>query len=131
MQEDERAIRDLMATWMRATREGDRETVLSLIAEDALFLLPGHAPITKAAFAETQQAIANVRYEADFEIKDIEISGTLACVWSYLTVEVVMAEGPPMKRAGNVLTVFRSENGKWRLARDANQLTQVDTDQVP
>jgi uncharacterized protein (TIGR02246 family) len=34
MADDERAIRDLVATWMRASETGDVDTVLSLIAED-------------------------------------------------------------------------------------------------
>ena len=33
-------IREVVTTWMRATAESDLETVSSLIAEDAVFLLP-------------------------------------------------------------------------------------------
>ena len=49
---DEQEIRHLVATWMAATKAGDIETVLSLMAEDVVFLRPGHPPmIGKAAFA--------------------------------------------------------------------------------
>ena len=52
MQSDEREIRQLVATWMRATTAGDIETVLSLMAEDVVFLSPGRPPIIgKVAFA--------------------------------------------------------------------------------
>ena len=49
---DEQEIRHLVAMWMAATKAGDVETVLSLMAEDVVFLRPGHRPmIGKAAFA--------------------------------------------------------------------------------
>jgi uncharacterized protein (TIGR02246 family) len=34
MQSDERDIRQLVATWLTATKTGDTETVLSLMTED-------------------------------------------------------------------------------------------------
>jgi ketosteroid isomerase-like protein len=43
MSDDERAIRDLVDTWMSATKAGDLRTVLSLMADDV---------ICKEAFAE-------------------------------------------------------------------------------
>ena len=52
MQSDEQEIRHLVATWMAATKAGDIETVSSLMADDVVFLRPGHPPmIGKAAFA--------------------------------------------------------------------------------
>src|SRR4051794_348142 len=37
---DERAIRDLIATWMEASRAGDTAKVLSLMADDVVFQVP-------------------------------------------------------------------------------------------
>jgi uncharacterized protein (TIGR02246 family) len=37
MQTDEHEIRQLVATWIAATKAGDIETVLSLMAEDVVF----------------------------------------------------------------------------------------------
>jgi uncharacterized protein (TIGR02246 family) len=57
MQKDEQEIRQLVATWIAATKTGDIETVLSLMAEDVVFLLPGQPPmIGRAAFAAAMQA---------------------------------------------------------------------------
>ena len=39
MTEDERAIRDLIDTWMVATRKGDVEAVLDLMADDVIFMV--------------------------------------------------------------------------------------------
>ncbi len=44
MTEDESVIRDLISTWLAASEAGDTETVLSLIHEEALFLVPGVKP---------------------------------------------------------------------------------------
>ena len=45
-------IREVVTTWMRATAESDLETVSSLIAEDAVFLLPDQPPMRgREAFA--------------------------------------------------------------------------------
>ena len=38
MTEDEKEIRRLVETWMSATKRGDLDTVLGLMAEDVVFL---------------------------------------------------------------------------------------------
>jgi uncharacterized protein (TIGR02246 family) len=50
MTEEERAIRELVATWMRASASGDVDTVLSLMADDVIFMVPGREPFGKDAF---------------------------------------------------------------------------------
>jgi ketosteroid isomerase-like protein len=44
MSSDDQEIRNLVATWMAATKAGDIEKVLSLMAEDVVFLLPRQPP---------------------------------------------------------------------------------------
>lgn len=44
MTDDERAIRELVSTWMRASETGDVNTVLSLMADDVIFMVPGREP---------------------------------------------------------------------------------------
>ena len=41
MQDDEQQIRELVATWMAATKAGDVDTVLGLMTDDVVFLMPG------------------------------------------------------------------------------------------
>ena len=53
MTEDERAIRNLVDTWMFATQKGDIETVLNLIADDVVFMVPGQKPFGKETFADS------------------------------------------------------------------------------
>jgi uncharacterized protein (TIGR02246 family) len=48
---------------MAANQAGDVETVLSLMADDEVFMVPGREPLGKAEFAASAQAMKNVRFE--------------------------------------------------------------------
>ena len=125
MTEDERAIREVIATWMRATAEGDGETVLGLMADDAVFFVPGRAPFGKAEFAAAQGGLAGSRIEGTSHVREVRVSGDWAFCSTDLAVEMTPAGGgAPVRRSGNTLSVFqRLPDGRWVLARDANLLT--------
>ena len=126
MSSDELEIRQLVQTWMDATKAGDIDTVLSLMATDVVFLLPGQPPMMgKERFADAARAQAAPgapRFEGTSEIQEIKIFGEWAFMWARLTVVVTPADGPVMQRAGHTLSILRKENGRWVLARDANML---------
>src|SRR5436190_1902079 len=63
MTDDERAIRDLVTTWMKASQAGDVQTVLSLMADDVIFMVPGHEPFGKEAFAAMSKGMEGVHME--------------------------------------------------------------------
>lgn len=125
MTEDERAIREVIATWLRASAEGDTAKVLSLMAEDVVFLVPGHRPFGKEAFARGQQGLGQFRIDGKSEVREIRVSGDWAYCWTDLTVVMTPVDGgPAVRRSGNTLSIFqRLSDGKWVLARDANMLT--------
>jgi uncharacterized protein (TIGR02246 family) len=130
MQSDEQEIRQLVATWMAATKAGDIETVLSLMAEDVVFLMPGQPPmIGRSAFAAAAQAQSSqgpVQFDGTSEIQEIKVLGEWAFMWTKLTVVVNRPDGAaPMTRAGHTLSILKKQNGKWVLARDANMLAPV------
>jgi uncharacterized protein (TIGR02246 family) len=56
MQTDELDIRQLVTTWMTASKAGDVEKVLSLMTDDAVFLMPGQSIMRKGDFAAAMQA---------------------------------------------------------------------------
>ncbi len=124
MSDDERAIRDLVATWMRASREGDFRTVLGLMADDALFMIPGRDPFGKEAFAAMSNGMKNVRFEGTVDIRELKVLGDWAYLRNYLTITVTPAGGEATRRTGYVLTILRKEGGRWLLARDANLLVE-------
>ena len=124
MSDDERAIRDLIATWMSASQAGDTDTVLSLMTDDVVFMLPGREPFGKAAFASASQDMKDVRMEGTSDIRELEVLGVWAYLRGHLQVSMNTPAGNIIRRAGYTLTILRKEpDGKWRLARDANLLT--------
>jgi uncharacterized protein (TIGR02246 family) len=129
MHSDEQEIRQLVSTWMAASKAGDVETVLSLIADDAVFLLPGHAVMRKADFAVAARAQSGQnapQFNGSSEIQEIKILGDWAFMWSKLTVIVTQPGGvQSTTRAGHILSILKKQNGKWVLARDANMLAPV------
>jgi uncharacterized protein (TIGR02246 family) len=127
MGEDERAIRDLVATWMEASRAGDVETVLGLMADDAVFMVPGREPFGKEAFAAAARGMRDLRMEGTSDIRELRILGDWAWLRSYIEVTMTPPGGAkPVRRAGYTLTILRkAPDGRWLLARDANLLTEV------
>ncbi len=124
-QSDEQQIRSLIETWLAATREGDLDTVLSLMTEDVLFLTPGNAPMSREDFAAGSRSMAGkVEIDGRSEVQEITVAGDKAICWTRLEIVVTPeAGGPPAKRAGTTLSVFhKGEDGCWRLWRDANML---------
>jgi uncharacterized protein (TIGR02246 family) len=112
-----------MAEWRRLTAEGNLDGLLSLLADDVVFLTPGNPPITRDDFAKGFREVSGkARIEAKQDVKEIWSSGDIATAWSHLTVVLTPKEGGKTSEAsGYVLTVFRrSAAGKWLLARDAN-----------
>ncbi len=125
MSTDEQSIRELVATWLRASKARDVDTVLSLTADDVVFLLPGQPPMNKGEFAEkswAQLGRGAPEIDASSDIQEIKVLGDWAFLRSRLSVTVTPPGGAPVTRHGHTLTILRKENGKWLLARDANLL---------
>src|SRR5262245_39273074 len=129
MQKDEDEIRELVSTWMSASKAGDVDTVLSLMTDDAVFLVTGQPVMSKADFARAARAQATKdapSIEGHSNIREINVLGDWAYMWSELRVVITPAGGAePMTRAGHTLTILRKHDGKWLLARDANMLVAV------
>jgi uncharacterized protein (TIGR02246 family) len=124
MTEDERAIRQLVSTWMAASQAGDTETVLSLMADDVVFMVAGQEPFGKEKFAAAARGMQNVRMEGTSDIRELTVLGDWAWLRNYLTVTVTPPGGQPVRRAGYTLTILRkTPAGQWLLARDANLMT--------
>jgi uncharacterized protein (TIGR02246 family) len=124
MHPDEMAIRGVIENWVRATSSGDVPELMELMAEDAIFLTPGQEPMRRDDFAAGfSAAMEHVQIEARSDVQEIEIANDWAWCWNYLDVCVTpRGAGAQMRRFGHTLTIFRRENGEWRIARDANLL---------
>ena len=124
MYPDERAIRELVDTWMKASRAGDTETVLSLMSDDVIFMVPGREPFGKQAFAANSRSMDGVRLEGSADIRELKVLGDWAYLRNFIEITITPAGGTPVRRSGFTLTILRKEpDGRWLLARDANLVT--------
>jgi uncharacterized protein (TIGR02246 family) len=126
MKNDEQEIRRLVATWMAATKSGDVEVMLNLMAEDAVFLLPCQSPmIGKSAFAAAVKAQADQGspgLDGKSDIQEIQVLGEWAFMWTRVSAAGIPSGTSSGRRAGQTLSILRKQNGNWLLASDANML---------
>lgn len=121
MNSDEHAIRELIDTWMEASKRGDTQTVLSLMTDDVVFMVPGREPFGKDAFASSSKAMQNVTIDGRATIVELKIRGDWAYLRNHIEMTITAPGRDPQRRAGYTLTILRKHaDGRWLLARDAN-----------
>lgn len=130
MDSDERAIRELHTTWIEAVNAGDLARLLTLMADDVVFLSPGRPPFGRDGFpigfsAAHQQS----RIRCISELEEVVIVGEVAYTLCRDSLSVTpRAGGEVTKLAGHRITIYRKQpDGRWLLARDANTLSPVAT----
>ena len=122
-QNDEQAIRELVQRWLDASKRHDLDTVLSLMADDVLFMVPGQKPFGKDGFAAANEAMNDVTMEAESDIQEIKVLGDWAWMHNFLRLTLTPSSGSPFVRSGHILTVLRKQpDGRWVIFRDANLL---------
>lgn len=125
MTDDERAIREVVSTWLEATKRGDTETVLGLMTDDVVFLVPGMQPFGREAFAAASNGMKGVRIEGTSDIRELQVLGDWAFIRNHIRMSITPKGGATVQRSGWTLTLLRKEgDGRWRLARDANLVTK-------
>jgi len=126
VQNDEEAIRKLVDTWMVASKKGDLATVLNLMTDDVIFMVPGREPFGKEEFAALNKGMKNVEMESTSEIQEIRVLGEWAWMRNRLKVKLTTPGSRPTVRSGYTLTILRKNSeGAWAIARDANLLAET------
>jgi uncharacterized protein (TIGR02246 family) len=124
MSDDERAIREVVDRWMKASKAGDSATVLGLMADDALFMTPGREPFGKAEFETQSAALAGVEIDGRADVLEVEVAGDWAWIRNRLEVTMSPVGEEAARRSGYTLTILKKGgDGRWRLFRDANLVT--------
>jgi len=125
--DDEQAIRKLVETWMMASQAGDIETVLNLMSDDVVFMVPGREPFGKEAFRAASESAKDMRIEGKSDISEIRVLGDWAFLRNRLEMTMTLPDGNRVRRAGYTLTILnKTADGRWLLTRDANLLTEKD-----
>jgi uncharacterized protein (TIGR02246 family) len=112
MQNDEQAIRELVAEWHEAAAAGDLAKILSLMAEDVVFYVVGQPPMRgKEVFAAGfEAAVQRFRIDSRATIEEIQVVYNFAYLASHLTVTMTPLQGGSiMRRSGYTLTIMRKE----------------------
>lgn len=123
VQEEKQAIRELVDTWLKASESGDLNTVLGLMADDVIFMVPGRDPFGKEEFAQNYSQMKGTQLKTESNIQEIEILGNWAWIRNHLRVTFMPSGGNETTHSGYVLTILRKDSsGKWVIARDANLL---------
>lgn len=130
MTDDERAIGELVRRWMEATKKGDLATVLSLMADDVLFMVPGKEPFGKEEFAAASEHLKDVKIDGRSDIREIKVLGDWAYIRNHLEVTMAPTKGgKETRRSGYTLSILRKTSaGDWVLVRDANLLSEHKTE---
>jgi uncharacterized protein (TIGR02246 family) len=130
MGSDERSIRGVHATWIDAVNAGDLVCLLSLMADDVVFLNPGQAPFGRDGFpAGFSAAHQHARFNCTSELEDVVVVGDVAYTLSRDSLSVTpRATGEATQLAGHRIAVYRKQpDGRWLLARDAHTLSPTAT----
>ncbi len=119
--DDKQTIRESVERWLAASKGGDLSTMLDLLADDVIFIVPGKEPFGKEAFAAAnQQQMQSVEMDASIDIKEIEVAGEWAWMRSFLEI-TFMRDGKAAKHSGHILTIWqKNPDGRWVIKRDAN-----------
>lgn len=129
MNPDEQTIREVHSTWIDAVNAGDLNRLLSLMADDAVFLNPGQEPIGREGFSSNfSSAHQKVRIHCTSELEEVVVVGEVAYTRSKDALCVTPAGSEEETRlAGHRITIYRRQpDGRWLLARDAHTLSPVD-----
>ena len=128
MGSDEPAIREVHTTWIDAVNAGDLVRLLTLMADDVVFLNPGRAPLGRDEFpAVFSAAHKQARIRCISELEEVVVVGEIAYTRSRDALSVTpRAGGEATQFAGHRITVYRKQSdGRWLVARDANTLSPV------
>lgn len=125
---DEQAIREVHATWIDAVNAGDLASLLSLMADDVVFLNPGRAPFGRAGFpAGFLAAHQQFQIRCISDPDEVVVVGDMAYTRCRDSLTLTpRAGGASTELAGHRITIYRQQpDGRWLLARDAHTLSAV------
>jgi uncharacterized protein (TIGR02246 family) len=121
MTDDAHQIRELVDSWIAASKAGDLPALMDMMTDDVLFMTPGRPPFGRAEFAADSERMKGAAIDARAEVQEIEVFGSQAYVRNHIQAELTFPGQAPRRMSGYAMTVLRREtDGRWRIARDAN-----------
>src|SRR5438128_4974994 len=120
MESDELEIRQVHSTWIDAVNAGDLGRLLSMMADDVVFINPGRAPFGRDGFSDGFLAAHNeLRINCISELEEVVVVGEVAYTRSRDSLSVIpranstqaggAAGGKATQLAGHRMTVYRKQ----------------------
>src|SRR3954468_4408392 len=128
MRPDELAIRELHSIWIDAVNAGDLARLLTLMADDVVFLNLGEEGLGRDGFStKFSAAQQQVRIYCVSELMDVAVVGEVAYTLSRDSLSVSPhGGGEEIRVPGDRMTIYRKQpDVRWLLASDANVLSPV------
>ena len=127
-EDDTRQIRQLVDSWIAASKAHDLPALMDMMTDDVVFMTPGRAPFGKAEFAADSQRMKSVTIDARAEVQEIEVFGPRATIRNHIQIELTSPGQAPRRMSGYAMSILRKEaDGRWRIARDANLVVPEQT----
>lgn len=129
MERDEKEIRNVHSAWIDAVNAGDLARLLTMMADDVVFLSPGLSPSSRKEFsANFSAAHQQARVRCVSELEEVVVVGDVAYTRSRDVLSVTQhASGQTTQLDGYRITIYRKQpDGRWLLARDAHTLAPVE-----
>jgi uncharacterized protein (TIGR02246 family) len=121
MTEDVRQIRELVDSWIAASKAHDLPALMDMMTDDVLFMTPGRPPFGNAEFAADSERMKGAAIDARADVQEIEVFGPWAYVRNHIQAELTFPGRAPRRMSGYAITVLRKHaDARWRIARDAN-----------
>ena len=121
MTDDARQIRELVDSWITASKARDLPALIDMMTDDVVFMTPGRPPFGKAEFAADSERMKGAAIDARAEVQEIEVFGPRAYVRNRIQAELTFPGQAPRRMSGYAMTILRKDaDGRWRIARDAN-----------
>ena len=121
MTDDARQIRELVNSWIAASKAHDLPALMDMMTDDVVFMTPGRPPFGKAEFAADSERMKGAAIDARADVQEIEVFGPWAYVRNHIQAELTFPGQAPRRMSGYAMTVLRKDaDGRWRIARDAN-----------
>ena len=118
---EEDRVRRAVQSWHLAWTVYDIGTMLNLMADDAVLLFPGQAPVTKDNVANISPPTTAPETwpEAPMvEVQEIKLAGDWAFLWDQLTTRRIVNDAqPPKKWSGHRLFILNRVEDEWLISR--------------
>lgn len=132
METIETIVQNMVQRWEDASRKKDPETILSMIAEDAVFLSPGMGKVEgkEGVAALYRSMLLKFDWVQNFEIEEVAASGDMLYVRGIDSATVTPLDGtkPSRYRGYGMMILRKQPDGSWKFARGINSMSAVTTD---